>query len=179
MQNTISALGLGERAPDFKLKATDGRTYSISSFDGNRALCLIFLANHCPYVAAWEGRIFAIARDYSARGVAFAGISSNDVTRFPQDGPEGMAKRGYPFPYLHDEAQTTARAYGATRTPEVFLFDKDRRLRYHGAVDSDWEEEANAEPYLRRALDQLLGDRDLTTPETRPLGCTIKLRDES
>jgi peroxiredoxin len=177
MQTTSSALALGERAPAFELTAPDGRSYSLDSFEVSRALCLIFLANHCPYVSSWEDRIMAIAREYAGRGVAFAGISSNDVARFPQDGPEGMATRGYPFPYLHDADQSTSRAYGATRTPEVFLFDQERRLRYHGAVDGDWEEGENAEPFLRRALDEVLAGKDVSVPETRPLGCTIKLRD--
>jgi peroxiredoxin len=177
MQNTVSALALGEHAPDFELKAPDGRTYALASFEDSRALCLIFLANHCPYVASWEDRIVAIAGEYAGRGVAFAGISSNDVARFPQDGPDAMAAKDYPFPYLHDADQSAARAYGATRTPEVFLFDNDRLLRYHGAVDSDWEDGADAEPYLRQALDEILTGRDVSVPETRPLGCTIKLRD--
>jgi peroxiredoxin len=176
MQTSLSPLRLGERAPDFELAAPDGRFYSLSSFENSPALCLIFLANHCPYVGAWEDRIVAIAGEYDSRGVAFAAISSNDVSAFPKDGPEEMAKRNYPFPYLHDAAQTTAHDYGATRTPEVFLFDKDRSLRYHGAVDSNWEDDKDAEPYLRRALDDVLGGHDVSVPETRPLGCTIKFR---
>src|SRR5579864_6864682 len=132
MQSTTSALALGERAPDFTLNTPDGQSYSIASFEDSHALCLIFLANHCPYVAAWEDRIAALAGEYGARGVSFAGISSSDVEKFPKDGPEQMAAKGYPFPYLHDADQSAAGAYGATRTPEVFLFDQDRRLRYHG-----------------------------------------------
>src|SRR5947209_16996654 len=117
MQTSTSGLALAERAPDFDLPATDGKRYSLSSFPEGSPLCIVFLANHCPYVASWDDRLVSIAQDYSARGVAIAGTSASDVSKFPQDSPEEMAKRGYPFPYLYDETQATARAYGATRTP--------------------------------------------------------------
>ena len=100
--------------------------------------------NHCPYVSSWEDRLIAIAREYASRGVRFAGISSNDASKQPKDSFEAMGRRvqeqSYPFPYLYDEDGRVARSFGATRTPEVFLFDADRALRYHGAIDSDWEE---------------------------------------
>lgn len=177
MQPTLTALTLGDPAPTFSLPSADGRTYTLDDFVGKPALVVIFLANHCPYVGAWEDRVVAAARQYAERDVAFVGVSSNDVAKFPQDGPAEMAKRGYPFPYLHDETQSVAQEFGATRTPEVFVFDAERRLRYHGAVDSDWEEAEAVEPYLRNALDALLNGEPIALPETKPVGCSLKLRE--
>ena len=179
-QSTTAALALGERAPDFTLPATDGQTYSLSSFAQHPILVVIFSANHCPYVGSWEDRMIALGKEFGAREVAFALISSNDAEKFPQDSFEEMRKRaeerGYPFPYLYDEDQSVARAYGPTRTPEVFVFDRDRTLRYHGAIDSDWEEGPDLQPYLRDALEQILAGQEVTLPETKPVGCSLKLR---
>jgi peroxiredoxin len=179
-QSTSEALALGEQAPDFTLPATDGQTYSLSSFEGTPILAVIFSANHCPYVGAWEDRMIALGREFGARDVGFALISSNDAERFPQDSFEQMRKRaeekGYPFPYLYDETQSAAHAYGPTRTPEVFVFDRGRILRYHGAVDSDWEEGPEVQPYLRDALEQLLAGQEVALPETKPVGCSLKLK---
>lgn len=179
-QHTAAGLTIGDMAPAFELPATDGATYSLASFTDMPALCVIFSANHCPYVGSWEDRMIAIGREYRARGVAFALISSNDATRIPQDSFEQMRnraeERGYPFPYLYDEDQSVARRYGATRTPEVFLFDANRTLVYHGAIDSDYEEGPETQPYLRDALDSLLGGRPIAVPETPAVGCTIKLK---
>lgn len=181
-QRTDTALTLGAKAPDFDLPATDGTTYTLDSFRDSRLLVVVFLANHCPYVSAWEDRIIDIARHFAQQGVAFVGISSNDVSKFPQDSPEEMRKRAqekdYPFPYLYDEDQTATRAYGAVRTPEVFLFDGERRLQYHGAVDSDYEESATMQNYLRDALNTLLhSGQALLTAETPVVGCTIKWKE--
>lgn len=180
-RETLSSLAIGDQAPDFSLpSAIDGNTYILASFSDSPVLAVLFLANHCPYVGAWEDRFVAIPRDYAGRGVAFAGICSNDVTKFPQDGPDEMRTRaeekGYPFPYLFDKDGTVARAFGATRTPEVFVFDRERVLQYHGAIDSDYEESDDMTHYLRDALDALLAGDHVPTPETAPLGCTIKLK---
>lgn len=178
-QHVPNVLTIGAHAPEFDLPGTDGNSYSLESFAGSRALAVIFLANHCPYVSAWEDRILAIARDFADRGAAFVGISANDVDKFPQDAPDEMRKRveekQYPFPYLYDEDQSVARAFGAVRTPEVFLFDGERHLRYHGAVDSDWEESATMQNYLRDALNALLfTSQEPLQDETPVVGCTIK-----
>jgi peroxiredoxin len=180
MQPALMALVPGEKTPEFSLPATDGRTYTPASFEGQPYLAIVFLANHCPYVGAWEDRLIAIAREYAGRGVAFAAISSSDAEKFRADSFDNMRERAernsYPFPYLYDEAQTAARAFGATRTPEVFLFDRERRLVYHGAIDSDWEEGEGTEPYLRDALDQALAGQPISRPQTRPEGCSLKLK---
>ena len=175
------ALALGSRLPDFSLPAPDGQLHTADSLLGsNRFLTIIFLANHCPYVSAWEDRIVAIANEFSNRHVGFAGISSNDVAKHPQDSQERMRRRAreknYPFPYLYDENGAVAAAFGATRTPEVFVFDADMRLRYHGAVDSDYEESAYMQNYLREALDRLITGQTVSTPETPPVGCIIEAK---
>jgi peroxiredoxin len=177
---TVRPLALGQRAPSISFPATDGTTYSLDSFADKKLLVVYFLANHCPYVSAWEDRIIAIAHEYDSRGVGFVAIASNDVAAHPQDGLEENRKRaeekGYPFPYLFDERQEAARSFGATRTPEVFLFDQERHLRYHGAVDSDFEESAGMENYLREALLRLLSGQEVFQPETPPVGCRLTLK---
>jgi peroxiredoxin len=178
----LSTLAVGDSAPNVTLPATDGRTFASDSFDDARALAIVFLANHCPYVSAWEERLVHTAREYEKRSVRFAAISSNDVERLPKDSFEAMGRRAteqdYPFPYLYDEDGSVARAFGATRTPEVFLFDAEKILRYHGAIDSDWEESEGREEYLREALEALLNQQKVRVPETKPIGCVIKPKSE-
>jgi peroxiredoxin len=179
-ESVVTPLTLAAAAPEFVLPATDGRTYTLASFAGSQCLAIVFLANHCPYASAWEGRVVALARRYGRRGVAFAAICSSDATRFPADAPERMAERArdrrFPFPYLYDEDQTVARAFGATHTPHLFLFDGERRLRYQGAIDSDWEDGDAAIPYVRDALDALLSGVDVPRPITDPRGSRLRYR---
>ncbi len=179
-QNPIRTLHLGDKCPVFDLPTPSGQRYSLASFKDAGFLVVIFLANHCPYVGSWEDRIVAIASEYPSRGVAFVAISSSDASKFPQDTPEEMAKRaeasGYPFPYLYDEDQSVARSFGASRTPEVFVFDAEHILRYHGAIDSDWEESSGMQNYLREALDRLTSGGSVYLPETPPVGCVLKYR---
>ena len=129
---------LGDAAIAFELPGVDGKTYSLPALaKGKEATAVVFMCNHCPYVLAWLERLIAVAGDYAGRGVAFAGINANDPAKYPADSLEKMQElakeRGLPFPYLHDETQRVATAYGAERTPEIFLFDGDLKLRYHGA----------------------------------------------
>jgi peroxiredoxin len=174
----LASLALGDSIPDFILPATDGKRYGPDSFSDSQALAVVFLANHCPYVSAWEDRLTAIAREYETRGARFAAISSGDAERQPKDSFEEMRRRAteqnYPFPYLYDEDGSTARAFGATRTPEVFVFDAEGVLRYHGAIDSDWEESEARDEYLRDALESVLSGQPVSLAETRPIGCVIK-----
>jgi hypothetical protein len=139
-------------------------------------VAVVFSCVHCPYVVAWEDRINDVARDYKGR-VALVAINSNDRLG---DGLEDMIGRsqekGFVFPFLRDESQAIAEAYQPARTPEVFLFDRDRRLVYHGAPDSDYQDPAGATPYLRQALDAVLAGETPPVQETPPVGCTIKWR---
>jgi peroxiredoxin len=123
-------------------------------------------------------RLIAAANDYADRGVAFVGINANDPAKYPVDNFEGMqqlaTERGLPFPYLQDESQEVATAYGAERTPEIYLFDSELKLRYHGAPDDNYDETQASVPYLRNALDAVLAGQEPPIAETPPVGCTIK-----
>jgi peroxiredoxin len=174
-------LALNARLIPFELPDTEGRTITPDDFPGARVLGVVFTCNHCPYAQAWEDRLIRAQRDYAASGVQLVLISSNDPAKVPDDAPERMRERAraerYPFPYLFDQTQEIARAYGATRTPEIFLFDADRVLRYHGAPDDNYEDAAAVQhPYLRQAIEALLRGAAPPTAETQPVGCTIKWR---
>lgn len=175
-------LAIRERLVPFALPATDGSTVASDQFADRPVLAVVFWCNHCPYVKAWEDRLIALQRQYAARGVQFVMINSNDPAAYPDDSFEAMGVRvrekAYPFPYLFDETQETARRFGATRTPEIFLFDRDRTLRYHGAPDDNFEDPAAVTQYhLRDAIDALLAGRDPAAATTTPRGCTIKWKE--
>ena len=167
------------KAPDFSLKGTDGKTYSLASFKDAKALVVVFSCNHCPYVKAYEDRMVAIQRDYQAKGVRFAVINSNDDKNYPEDSFEKMVSRakekGFNFPYLRDDSQNVARAYGATHTPHLFVFGPDRHLAYTGKIDDNWENpSAVKQHFLRSALDAIVAGRKPDPSETHAIGCTIK-----
>jgi len=172
-------LALQSRLIPFSLKGTDGRTYRPEDFAQAKVFGVIFTCNHCPYARAWEDRLIRGQRDYANRGVRFILINSNDPVKVPDDSFDQMKVRAqakaYPFPYVFDDTQEVAKAYGATRTPEIFLFDESRTLRYHGAPDDNYEDPAAVRhQYLRDALDALLAGSTPPTPETKAVGCTIK-----
>jgi peroxiredoxin len=173
-------LALTQTAPAFRLPGVDGREHALEDYADARVLVLIQSCNHCPWVQAWEGRMRAIQRDYAERGVRLVAISSNDAARFPEDSFEEMARRaqreGYNFDYLYDADQSVARALGSERTPEVFVFDSERRLVYHGAIDDSRDETAVTAHHLRDALDAVLEGREPPVAETPPVGCTVKWR---
>lgn len=170
---------IGDKAVDFDLPGVDGKRYSLASFSDRKAVVVFFSCNHCPYVKAWEDRLVAIQRDYAAKGATLVAINANDDRAFPEDSFEKMVERakekGFNFPYLSDESQNIARAYGAHFTPEVFLFDPDRVLRYHGRVDDNHEDASGVTSHdLRNALEAVLAGKPVPNPETPAKGCTIK-----
>ena len=173
-------LTLATEAPPFDLPGVDGANHSLADYDDVPVLAVVWSCNHCPYVLAWEDRMSAIQRDYADRGFQLVAISSNDAERYPADSFDAMrahaAEKDFPFPYLYDEDQSAARAYGPERTPEVFLFDADRRLVYHGAIDDSRDEETVSEQYFRDAIDAVLAGNEPATSETPPVGCSIKWR---
>ncbi len=180
----MAKLRIGDPAIPFRLPGTDGREHALDDYADRQAVVVIFSCNHCPYVRAWEDRMVAIQRDYAPRGVQFLVISSNDPEQYPEDSFDRMKERarekGYNFPYLFDATQEVARAYGAQRTPEVFVFDRDRRLRYHGAIDDHYEDPKQVRRhYLREALDAVLAGGEPAVPQTPPVGCTIKWRPQA
>ncbi|HKP17289.1 MAG TPA: thioredoxin family protein [Gaiellaceae bacterium] len=173
-------LTLTDKPPAFTLPGVDGRDHSLDDYADASALVLVQFCNHCPYVQAWQGRIDQIARDYAGKGVRVVAINSNDPVSHPGDSFEAMAERareqGFGFDYLHDADQSIARALGAERTPEVFVFDREQRLVYHGAVDDSREEDAVTQSYLRDALDATLAGQTPQVTDTPAVGCTVKWR---
>jgi len=171
---------VAQTAPSFTLPGVDGRDHSLADYRDAPALVLVQSCNHCPYVRAWEGRLNAIQKDYADRGVRIVAISSNDATSHPADSFEEMQARaeeqGFAFDYLYDEDQSIAHALGSERTPEVFVFDGDRKLVYHGAIDDNRDDRAVAAHYLRDALDAVLAGSEPTVADTPAVGCTVKWR---
>jgi len=171
---------IGTTAPAFSLPAVAGGTRTLDDYADAPLLALVQSCNHCPYVQAWEDRMNAIQREYAPKGFALVAISSNDVEAFPEDSFEAMQERArdreFAFDYLFDESQEIARTLGSTRTPEVFLFDRERRLVYHGAIDDSRDETAVTQSYLRDALDALLAGQDPPVADTAPVGCSMKWR---
>jgi peroxiredoxin len=172
-------LKLGDSAPDFELPAVDGREYSLEFFKDKRILVVFFTCNHCPYVQGWDGRIIQLQRDFAPQGVQFVGINANETVHYPEDSFDKMVVRareiGINWVYLRDEKQEAARAYDAACTPEFYVFDSGRRLRYHGRLDDNYKDpEAASSHDLRDALADLAAGRDVRRPLAPAMGCSIK-----
>jgi len=173
-------LALGTSAADFDLLDTQGRRVRLADFAGSKALVVMFLSNHCPFVQHVLDGLVALVREYQPRGVAFVAIASNDVGTHPQDGPAEMAKlaraKELPYPYLFDAEQSVARAYRAACTPDFFVYDGARKLTYRGQLDS--ARPGNDKPVdgsdLRAALDALLAGRAPAVLQRPSMGCNIK-----
>ena len=173
-------LALGTTAPDFKLPDTNGKTVSLSDFKSTPAVLVLFICNHCPYVKHIRAGIAQLARDYQPRGVAIVGINSNDAANYPDDSPAKMKAEvksaGYLFAYLYDETQAVAKAYRAACTPDIYLFDKDRKLVYRGQFDDS--RPGNGIPVtgkdLRAALDAVLAGSPVSPEQKNSIGCNIK-----
>jgi len=174
-------LALGTVAPDFQLPdTTSGRLVARDDFTAQPVLLVMFICNHCPFVKHVASELARIGRDYRDRGAAIVAISSNDAAQYPEDGPEVMARfaasQGFTFPYLYDETQDVAAAYQAACTPDLFLFDADRRLAYRGQLDGS--RPSNDAPVdgrdLRAALEATLAGRPVPEPQVPSQGCNIK-----
>jgi peroxiredoxin len=175
-------LQIGETAPDFRdLPGVDGKDHCLSDFTDAKILIVVFSCNHCPYVVGAEDRMNALHADYRPKGVAMVAINSNETENHPTDTFEHMVQRakdkGFRFPYVRDESQDVARAYGALRTPHFFVFDAERRLRYTGRMDDNPRQPGKETTHeLRDALDALLEGRQPPAPVTNPIGCNVKWR---
>ena len=173
-------LPLGTNAPDFKLPDTDGKIVSLADFKDKAAFAVIFMCNHCPYVVHIRGGLAQLARDYVPKQVGIVGINSNDAKNYPADSPAKMKDEvksaGYIFPYLYDETQVVAKKYRAACTPDIFLFDRGRRLVYRGQFDAS--RPGNGIPVtgkdLRTALDAVLAGKSTSEFQVASSGCTIK-----
>ena len=174
-----NAAATGAACPDFRLPAVDGKSYGRDDFGAAPVLVVMFICNHCPDVQAVEDRMIGLAREYRDRGVQFVGICANDAASYPDDAFDKLAARwrskGYGFPYLHDESQAAARAFGAVCTPDIFVYDRQRALAYRGRIDDSWKEPAKVtRRELAEALDALLAGRQPALDQKPSLGCSIK-----
>ncbi|MGH8231916.1 MAG: thioredoxin family protein [Steroidobacteraceae bacterium] len=174
-------LALGTLAPPFSLPDPAGKQHALEDFASAKALLVAFICNHCPYVKHMIDGLGQFSRDYRARGVAVVAINANDVSRYPDDSPENMARlvshKRLDFPYLYDQSQAVARAYRAVCTPDLFLFDQARKLSYRGQFDGS--RPGNGKPVtgadLRAAADATLAGREIRE-QIPSVGCSIKWR---
>jgi peroxiredoxin len=179
-------LRLGQPAPlrDVRMKNVDERTISIADAAGEKGTLVVFTCNHCPWVKMWQARIAAIGNAAAGKGLGVIAINANDPAAYPEDAFDSMKERaqqlGLKFPYVMDQTSNVARAFGATRTPEAFVFDAKGKLVYHGTVDDNARDEgAVKQPWLREAVDAVAAGKKVRTAETKALGCSIKLREKS
>ncbi len=170
---------LGTIAPDFQLKGVDGNVYSFVDFKERSILVIVFMCNHCPYVQACIERLIALQRDFIDRGVRFIGINPNDALDVPEDDFEAMKvfarERDMNFPYLRDETQQIAKAYKAVCTPDVFVYDDQRALQYHGRIDNNWRDISKVTSQdLRVALEAIINHKKVDSAQLPSMGCSIK-----
>ena len=181
-----AALALGSKAPlaSTKMKNVDGEMLSIADVTGKAGTLVVFTCNHCPFAKGWEERIVGLANTYSKKGIGVILINANDPAKYAEDGfaeMQARAKmRGLQTPYVVDETSAVARAFGATVTPEAFLFDKGGKLVYHGTVDDNHQDAAKVQNrYLKDALESVAAGKAPAQAETKSLGCGIKFRSVS
>lgn len=170
---------LGTDIIDFSLKGTDGNLYSPENFKDKDALVIIFQCNHCPYVKAVMERFVSFQKKYSGRKVQLIGINPNDTISYPEDSFENMKlfaeKYKLNFPYLIDETQDTARKYDAVCTPDIYVYDKERKLRYRGRLDDSWKDESKiTSKDLEKAVELILAGKEIVFPQIPSMGCSIK-----
>ena len=175
-------LNIGDKAPStsVKMKNVDGHEVSIADVTGKAGTLVIFSCNHCPFVKAWQDRIASIGNAAKGKGVGVIVINSNDPASYPEDSFTEMQARakqlGFTFPYVVDATSGVARSFDATRTPEAFLFDKDGKLVYHGAIDDSQKIDQVEKHFLQDAIDAATAGKDIPVKETKFVGCGIKYR---
>lgn len=178
------AIGGAIPSPKTSMAGVDGHSISIADAAGKKGTLVIFMCHHCPWVKAWQDRIARIGNAAAKAGVGVIAINSNDPVAYPEDNLDGMkaqAKQlGLTFPYVVDATSDVARAFGATRTPEAFLFDASGKLVYHGTVDDNAHDEKSvSKPWLEQAVNAVAGGQAVPTAETKAFGCGIKFREKS
>ncbi|MGA1196605.1 MAG: thioredoxin family protein [Candidatus Latescibacterota bacterium] len=180
-----NALDLNAKAPkaDVKMKGVDGAWHTIQGVAGEKGTLVLFSCNACPWVKKWEDRISSIGNEYQQKGIGVIMINSNDPAKVAEDGFEEMVARtkakAFGFPYVVDATSEVARAFGATRTPEAFLFDAKGKLVYHGAIDDNASDAKAVEvPYLKNALNAVIAGEAIPAAKTKALGCSIKFHNE-
>jgi hypothetical protein len=178
------ALGASIPMANAKLTNVDGREVTLAGVRGDKGTLVVFTCNACPWAKKWEARVAAIGNDAAKRGIGVIAINSNDPAKNPEDGYDVMKarakQRGMTFAYAVDGTSDLARAFGATRTPEVFLFDAAGKLVYHGTIDDNADDAGKVtKPYLRDAVLAVAAGKDVPTAKTKALGCSIKFRGKS
>ena len=179
-----TSVKIGTTIADFTLKNVDGKTVSTASYARNKGLIIVFTCNHCPFAKKYQQRFNALNAKYTAQGFPLIAISSNDFVSFPEDSYDNMKTRAkeehYNFPYLYDETQSVAKTFGAARTPQAFVLqreDKNWVIRYSGAIDDNGAEpEKVTHAYLEDAVKALLQNKPVQMPETKSIGCSIKFK---
>ena len=178
--SSYKTLGRGDKAPDFFLPGIDGKNYSPKNFNKAKALLIVFMCNHCPFVQPKVSKLVQLHKDYAAKGLAIVGINANDTTQYPDDSFENMKlfakEKGIGFAYLFDESQETPKKYGATCTPDPFLFDSGMRLAYHGRIDDAHKQEPSKAKTneLEEAIKQVLAGKEVGVQVLPSMGCNIK-----
>ena len=170
---------LGAPAHDFSLPGTDGKIWSLENFKDKKALAIIFMCNHCPYVKAVLQRLIDLQNDYADRSAQLVGINSNDAVKYPDDSMENMQKtareKGFSFPYLFDESQEVAKKYKAVCTPDIYVYGEERKLIYRGRIDDNWERpEKVTRQDLRDAIESILSGNKVSDDQVSSMGCSIK-----
>ena len=171
----------GDKATDFKLKSVDGKMYSMSDYKDAKGFIVVFTCNHCPFAVKYEDRVIELAKKYKSKGYVLLAINPNDPSVVPEDSFEKMKERakekGFTFPYLFDEGQKIFPQYGATKTPHVFLLDKNLIVKYIGAIDDNVEDaSAVKEKFLENAIAALEKGQEPEVPLTKAIGCSIKVK---
>ena len=177
-----TTIDIGTKAEDFNLPGADGENYSLGSFKATKGLVVAFTCNHCPYAQAAWPLLNKLASEFKTKGVSFVGINPNNENMYPEDSFEVMKEKisewKINFPYLRDESQEVAKKYGAVCTPDVFVFDENRELYYHGRINDNWKEpEKVIKEELKDSLDSLLEGKPAPTDQNPSLGCSIKWKD--
>lgn len=178
------SIEIGTTAPNFDLPGTDGKFYTLDSFKEAKVLVIVFTCNHCPYAKASWPLLIKLAKDFKDRGVSFVGINPNDRDLYPEDSFDSMKEKvdewGINFPYLRDKSQEVAKEYRAVCTPDIYVFDKDRKLYYHGRINDNWQDPDNVtKEDLRDALDSLLQNKNPLYNQKPSMGCSIKWKEKT
>lgn len=184
--NNVNGLGVGDYASDFELTGVDGRKVSLKSYEEAKGFIIVFTCNTCPYAKMYESRILELDKKYASKGFPVIAINPNDVDQQPGDNMQEMRDRaeskGYSFPYLRDDSQEVALAYGAAKTPHVYVLNKERaskyKVEYIGAIDDSPRDASDVEEaFVEQAVDALLAGKKPTTLTKRAIGCTIKWKE--
>jgi peroxiredoxin len=179
-------LAIGDAVPmkDVKMAGVDGKSVTLASVAGKKGTLVVFTCNHCPWAKMWQTRVTEIGNAAGKVGIGMVAINANDPAEYPEDGMDGMKQRAkelkIKFPYVVDATSDVARAFGASRTPEAFLFDADGKLVYHGTIDDSPKDAAAVkDAYLKDAVNAVSTGKTVTTAETKSMGCSIKFRSKT